>query len=120
MSLDVSLKRIVYLSYDKGKTYTEKEEEIYSSNITHNLGEMAQKANIYKALWRPEEIGAEKAKDIIDIVEKGLKDLKKRPEYFKKYNSPNGWGLYKNFLPFVSNYLKALKENPEAIIDVWR
>lgn len=33
--------------------------EVFSANITHNLGEMADKAGIYKACWRPEEIGAE-------------------------------------------------------------
>lgn len=120
MSLDVYLTKKAYLSYDKGTTYTEQEEQVYCANITHNLGEMADKAGIYKALWRPEEINAEKAKDIVDIVEVGLTDLKNRPEYFKKFNSPNGWGMYEHFVPFVEEYLKALKENPEASIEVSR
>ena len=120
MSLDVYLNTTAYLSYDKGTTYTEQEEQVYWANITHNLGEMADKAGIYKALWRPEEINAEKAKDIIEIVEVGLTDLKNRPEYFKQFNSPNGWGMYKHFVPFVEEYLKALKENPEANIEVSR
>ena len=120
MSLDVSLNTKAYLSYDKGITYTEKEEQVYWANITHNLGEMADIAGIYKALWRPEEINAEKAKDIIDIVEAGLTDLKNRPEYFKQFNSPNGWGMYEHFVPFVEEYLEALKGNPEATIEVSR
>lgn len=120
MSLDVYLNRTVYLSYDKGVTYTEQQEEVYSANITHNLAEMASKAGIYEALWEPEEINAEKAKDIIEIVEAGLTDLKNRPEYFKQFNSPNGWGIYKHFVPFVEKYLNALKENPEACIEVSR
>lgn len=120
MSLDVYLNRTAYLSYDKGKTYTEQEEHVYWANITHNLNIMADKAGIYKALWRPEEINAKKAKDIIDILEVGLTELKKRPEYFKKFNSPNGWGVYKRFVPFVEEYLNACKEYPEAIIEVSR
>lgn len=120
MSLDVYLTRTAYLSYDKGTTYTEQEEQVYWANITHNLGEMADKAGIYKALWRPEEINAEKAKDIIDIIETGLTDLKARPEYFKQFNSPNGWGMYEHFVPFVDEYLQALKQNPEATIEVSR
>jgi hypothetical protein len=120
MSLDVHLNRKQYLSYDKGTTYTEQYEEVYWANITHNLGEMADKAGIYKALWRPEEIGAKYAKDIIETVEKGLADLKSRPEYFKQFNSPNGWGMYEHFVPFVEKYLEALKEYPEAEIHISR
>ena len=93
---------------------------LYTANITHNLGDMADKAGIYKALWRPEEIGCKYAKDIIEIVEKGLEDLKSRPEYFEQFNSPNGWGMYRNFVPFVSDYLDALKEYPDAEIHVSR
>lgn len=120
MSLDVTLSSKLYLSYDKGATYVEQEEDVYSANITHNLTEMASEAGIYKALWRPEEIGATKAEDIIPLLEKGLKDLKERPEYFEKFNSPNGWGMYKHFVPFVEEYLKACKENPEAEIYISR
>ena len=120
MSLNVYLYKKRYLSYDKGETYIEDEETIYSANITHNLGEMAKKAGIYKALWRPEELGAVTAKDIIPILRIGYKKLKKKPEYFKRYNSLNGWGLYDNFLPFVEYYLQVCEENPDAIIRVSR
>jgi hypothetical protein len=120
MSLDVHLNRKQYLSYDKGTTYTEQDEQVYWANITHNLGEMADKAGIYKALWRPEEINAEKAQDIMKLLEDGLTDLKNRPEYFEQFNSPNGWGMYEHFVPFVEEYLNACKEYPEALIEVSR
>lgn len=139
MSLDLDLKRKYHVSYDGGKTLEEREETVYDANITHNLGDMAKKAGIYEALWRPymlkegyvptedyskemefEESVEIRAYEIIPILEKGLDDLKARPEYFKKYNSPNGWGTYDNFVPFVEKYLNACKEYPEAIVDVWR
>lgn len=120
MSLDVHLNRKQYLSYDKGTTYTEQDEQVYWANITHNLGEMARKAGIYKALWRPEEINAVKAQDITKILEDGLTDLKKRKQYFEQFNSPNGWGMYEHFVPFVEEYLNACKEYPEALIEVSR
>lgn len=129
MSLDVYLSKKLYLSYDNGITYEEKNDELFWANITHNLGEMADKAGIYEALWRPyflhpdcpkefnndeEEYTFEAAhimlaKDIIPIIEKGYKDMKARPDYYKKFDSPNGWGLYINFLPWIENILKRAK-----------
>ena len=120
MSLDVSLYRSYQVSYDEGKTVEKKEECVYDANITHNLNTMAEKAGIYEALWRPEEIKVTKAKGLIDILENGLKDLKNRPEYFKGFNSSNGWGMYVNFVPFVEKYLIACKEFPNSDIRVCR
>lgn len=95
-------------------------EDVFTSNITHNLGEMAEKAGIYYACWRPEEIGAKYAKDIIPLLEKGYKDLKSRPEYFKQFDSENGWGMYIHFLPWVKEYLNACRKYPNATIGVSR
>lgn len=134
MSLDVSLYRNYLVSYDEGKTLEPRREEVYSANITHNLGKMAEAAGIYEALWRPyqlkpgydipeddydaeyafEEANPVKAHEIIEIIEKGLTDMKKRPKHYEKFNSPNGWGTYEHFVPFIEKYLAALKEFPEA------
>lgn len=81
--------------------------ELYWSNITHNLSDMAREAGIYEALWRPHEIGVKKPKDIIKVLTRGLKELKSDPEYYKKYESLNGWGLYNEFIPFIEDYLNA-------------
>lgn len=93
---------------------------VFDSNITHNLGKMADKAGIYYALWRPEEKGWVYAKDIIKVLEKGLKKLKDKPKYFEKFNSPNGWGMYEHFVPFVEEVLEACKKYPNAKIYCWR
>lgn len=118
MSLDVYLTRKKWISYDEGKTHTEEKEEIYSANITHNLSKMADEAGIYEALWRPQEIGKTKASQIVELLEKGLADLKERPEHFKSFNPRNGFGMYQDFVPFVEKYLAACKEYPDAIIEV--
>lgn len=44
--------------------------------------------------------------------------MKKEPERFKKFGSPNGWGTYEHFLPWVESYLKACEEYPDATIEV--
>ena len=124
MSLDVSLVRTKWVSYDEGKTHTKEKEYVYDANITHNLGKMADEAGIYEALWRPEEINEEineeKAEDIIELLEVGLTDLKARPEHFEQFNSPNGWGMYDHFVPFVEKYLNACKEYPKCLIEISR
>ncbi len=95
-------------------------EYVYEANITHNLGKMANAADIYKACWRPEEEGWTKAADIIEPLETGLKRLVENPKYYKQFEASNGWGLYKHFVPWVIDYLQACKEYPEATIEVSR
>lgn len=107
MSLDVTLSEL-------------RVTEVYSSNITHNLGAMAEEAGIYKHLWRPEELGISKAFDLIKPLEAGLATLRADPEKFEKLNAPNGWGKYEHFVPFVEKYLEACKESPNAEISVSR
>lgn len=140
MSLDVSL----YQLKDKVcphcvETVKTKKKYVYDANITHNLGKMADKAGIYEALWRPYRLcnGYIKSDDynkeyefeskqvilakmLIEKVEKGLKQLKSNPEYYKTFNSPNGFGMYEHFVPFVREYLKALKKYPDSIVEVSR
>ncbi len=120
MSLSIYLTQKYHVSYDNGKTLTEKEDTVFDTNITHNLTTMADKAGIYYALWRPEEIQKEKAGELIELLEKGLSELKLNPEYFKQFNTSNGFGLYEHFIPFVEEYLEACKNYPESQIEVSR
>lgn len=94
--------------------------EVYSANITHNLGAMANEAGIYYALWRPEEIGITKASELIEPLTEGLAKLKANPQHFRTFDAPNGWGLYEHFVPFVENYLAACKEYRNANVSVSR
>lgn len=94
--------------------------EVHHGNITHNLTEMADKAGIYYALWRPEEQGWKKAKDITPLLEDGLKRLKESPFFYRQFNPSNGWGSYEVFVQFVEEYLQACKKYPDAVIEVSR
>lgn len=131
MSLDV---------YLKDPTATYECNYLYDANITHNLGEMASEAGIYEALWRPHRLDpnyneewddTEKeyefedntdvfAHQITPVIEIGLALLKDSPEHYTQFDSPNGWGLYVHFVPFVEKYLAALREYPKAIVRVSR
>lgn len=95
-------------------------DEVYSANITHNLGNMANEAGIYKHLWRPDEIGITKAKELIDPLREGLHKLKSEPEKYKKFNPENGWGSYEGLISFIQNYLDACYQHPDASVEVSR
>lgn len=94
--------------------------EVFSANITHNLGRMASEAGIYHVLWRHDENGITHASQMIAPLEAGLKLLKDDPERFKQFDSPNGWGLYVHFVPFVEEVLGACKDYPQAVVRVSR
>jgi hypothetical protein len=93
---------------------------VYDSNITHNLGRMADEAGIYQHLWRPEEIGITTAAQLIEPLSAGLALLRSDPAHFRAFNAPNGWGLYEHFVAFVEQYLDACRENPDATVSVSR
>lgn len=90
--------------------------EVYSNNITHNLGRMAREAGLYEPLWRPEEIHINRAGDLVSVLEEGLTKLKADPDRFRKFNPENGWGDYEGLVRFVESYLEACKETPNATV----
>lgn len=92
----------------------------FHANITHNLTRMAREAGIYKAVWRPEECGITKAKHLIPALKAGIAVMKTNKNWFKNFNSPNGWGLYENFLPWLERYLEACEKMPKARVSVSR
>lgn len=98
----------------------DKRQPIYEANITHNLAEMAREAELYEALWRPDENGYRRAEQLIEPLRYGLKKLQDNPEYFKQFNPENGWGNYDNLVTFVRLYLRACEEWPEATVEVSR
>lgn len=93
---------------------------VFTSNITHNLGPMADAAGIYKHLWRPEEVGITKAGELIEPLEKGFSLLLAQPERFKAMNPSNGWGKYEDLVLFVRDYIAACREDPDADVEVCR
>lgn len=103
----------VYLTNEAGT-------ELYSGNITHNLGTMASEAGIYKCLWRPDEHGITHARQIVEPLAAGVTLLAAHKARFEQFNAPNGWGLWEHFLPFCANYLQACRDNPGALVRVSR
>lgn len=95
-------------------------DEVYSANITHNLYEMAEKAGIGEALWRPEEIFITRAYQLIQPLNDGLARLRHEQKYYEKFNPSNGWGTCGGLVQFVQEYLTACERYPDAEVSVSR
>mgnify|MGYP001560075061 CR=1 FL=1 len=93
---------------------------VYSANITHNLGKMADEAMLYNCLWRPDEHGITHAEQLIPLLTVGLDMLRSAPARFRALNPSNGWGTYEGLVAFVEKYLAACKEYPTAVVEVSR
>jgi hypothetical protein len=94
--------------------------EVYWANITHNLTTMADRVDLSSCLWHPERVGVTHAKHLIAPLLEGLSLLKRRPEFCRQFNPPNGWGSYETFVSFVSHYLYACMTWPDAEVRVSR
>lgn len=119
MSLDIYLqgppKRVAcYCPCCDHEHWREARNVYYTRNITHNLNEMAEEAGIYEALWRPEEIGVNKASQLISPLSEGWTKLVANPQHFKQFNPENGWGCYEGLVEFVADYLEACEQHPNA------
>ncbi len=94
--------------------------ELFAANITHNLGAMAKEAGLYEAVWRPEEIWLSKGSEVAALLCGGIARMEQDPQKFMALDSANGWGTYRDFLPWLKTYLKACEEYPDAEVKVSR
>jgi len=90
----------------------------YDANITHNLGAMADEAGIYKHLWHPEQVGVKLAEHLIEPLDTAIKLMKADPVRFRKFDAPNKWGTYEDFVPWLENLLEACRACPGASVRV--
>lgn len=93
---------------------------VFDANITHNLGRMAREAGIYMHCWRPDEIGITHAKQLIEPLRVAIEAMKADPPRYEAFNAENGWGLYRDFLPWLEKYLAACEEHPDAEVSISR
>jgi hypothetical protein len=103
----------------------EESHELYTDNITHNLGRMAREVelvdtNLYMVLWRPDELGLTVAAQLTGYLQDGYHKLTADPERYSEYNPENGWGNYDGLVRFTGEYLLACLRHPSAKIEVSR
>lgn len=112
MSLDVTL-------------YAMRMTDVYTDNITHNLHAMAEavvigEKNLYLYLWHADDESIKYARDLIQPLTDGLRELLAHPDKYIQYNPSNGWGDYEGLVKFTRDYRDACEANPDAEIDISR
>lgn len=125
MSLDVYLygkeETVECVCSDCGHIHTRQTSPLlFDYNITHNLQTMAEAAGLYEALWRPEDIGAKTAIDLVEALKIGLNNLQMNYSKLSLLNPSNRWGNIDGLVQFVMKYLDACEQNPDAIIVISR
>jgi hypothetical protein len=91
---------------------------VFDANITHNLNKMADAAGIYEALWHPERTTIKKASELAAVLLPAIADMKARPDFYKQFDAENGWGTYREFIPWLDRLYDACIEHPDASIQV--
>lgn len=107
MGLDITMHKLKYVA-------------VFDANITHNLTSMAKEANIYDCLWRANDLRMNKASDLIAPLKQGLAAMKADPARFRAFDSPNAWGTYNDFVPWLEKLIKACEKYPDADIQISR
>lgn len=91
----------------------------YEFNITHNLARMANAAGI-GMLWDDEWTESNKASELAKHLTNGIAEMEANPMKYRALSSPNGWGTYDHFLPWLKELLDRCNEYPQARISISR
>lgn len=94
--------------------------EVFTANITHNMGAMAAECGLYDPLWCPEENNLTRAAQLVEPLRAGLTSLRDDRARLQEFNPENGWGNYDLLVRFTENYLAACEQWPDAEVSVWK
>lgn len=106
--------------YDPVFCAAEYSDEVYTANITHNMGDMAGAVDLYRWLWHPDKSGVVTAKQLIEPLRNGLFRLIEERKSLLHLNPDNGWGNYNLLVEFTRKYLIACEDWPDATVSVSR
>ena len=88
---------------------------VFDKNITYNLRQMLVVAGLPDSFWTLDGMVASDAEDLLYSV---WRELRTRTDYYEQFNSPNGWGLHKNLLPFIKDMYLASRQHPRGIFRI--
>jgi len=83
---------------------------VFELNISHYYRPIAANAGIDQYIWRPFELGINKAEQLIEPLQIGLTLLETVPAQFETFHGEN----FNQFVGQLRTYLEACKANPNA------
>lgn len=84
-------------------------------NHTSNTGEMIEKA----CGLRPSAWDGKKCTEMVEILKDAIYEIQSKPDEYRKYESPNGWGTMNSTVAFLEEVRENCVEFPTAVLDVY-
>jgi len=107
-----------YGDQDRAIAYLQDTKEVTirldSANVTHNLADLAEALQVYDLLWCGTGI---KAGDALGTVKRAKGELLANKDYYKKFESPGGWGTVADMVRFLSEVVSLCEDYPEALFE---
>ena len=92
--------------------------ELASENYTHNTNGMIRQAGIpdwpYDFLDNLRDNG--KAGDMVEPLQRVLRNMRSEPAKYRAMNPPNGWGNYASLIPVLERLVDACEDFPDASV----
>lgn len=81
------------------------------ANPTYNLGKMFRAAMD----WDYNQGEYYKCSEVIDKIERGIRELRTRQSFYKRFNPPNGWGTLEGAIRVLESLRDCIYEYAEEI-----
>lgn len=82
-------------------------------NYTYNVNSMYQKALNINGL---SDLHGKSTKEVLNLLENGVIDMKYHAEEYKKFNPANGWGNYEGALEYLEKLYYGCKKHFKSYI----
>jgi len=94
-------------------------EDGYSSgfevgNMTYNVSTMVKEACGVTFSW----FDGMTCKQALPILYFCWRNLRRNPSHFRRFEAPNGWGTYEQFMPYMTRFYVMARLHPKGIIRV--
>ena len=83
-------------------------------NYTSNMAPAWRAAGADLAGFDGKEAG-----ECITILRGAILSMEGDPDYYRTFDSPNGWGTYDTLLPALRDLLTMFESAPKATVGVW-
>jgi len=114
MSWDITL-RDEYSVHDCPNCGGHEGAVVFEANMTYNVGTMIRRAGLH-----PQVLNGMKVSQAYGIIKNGLLVMEQNAQYFKQFDSDNGWGTYATTVTCIRSLYEAMDEGHDDDILRWQ